>query len=190
MTTPTNRQARHFVWLSVSEDLHFRVLVKKDDKGIRIVSLLLCRIQLNWYLIRIVNHNIQKEGYHFALRLPYKAPQHPYIQMPHIAILSNIFRTPFPLFPPSSKSSTSFRARSDSVLSTFRQYSKLPVDSIYDTAYFLTCSSSGFCLRMFRRTRFSGLVRMLWMMGKENLPSVKSSQRPLFCEYSGEERFW
>jgi hypothetical protein len=37
---------------------------------------------------------------------------------------------------------------------------------------------------------FSGRARMLCIMGKENLPSVKSSQRPLLWRYSGEERFW
>ena len=82
------------------------------------------------------------------------------------------------------------RPLSVNVASTFLQYSKLPVPSIYDTAYRFTCSSSVFCFRIFRSTIFSGLARMLWMMGKENLPSVRSSQRPLFCEYSGDERFW
>ena len=37
--------------------------------------------------------------------------------------------------------------------------------------------------------RLCGFDRMLWMMGKENLPSVRSSQRPLFSVYSVLERF-
>lgn len=97
-----------------------------------------------------------------------------------MAILSKIFNTPFPLLPPSSNSSINFLTRSPRVPKTFRQYSKLPVCSIYATAYFLTCSSSVFCFRMLRRTRLSGAARILWIIGNENFPSVRSSHNPLF----------
>jgi hypothetical protein len=43
---------------------------------------------------------------------------------------------------------------------------------------------------MFRSCRLPGSARIACMIGNENLPSVKSSQRPLLWEYSGEERFW
>lgn len=70
-----------------------------------------------------------------------------------------------------------------------RQYSKLPVLSMKLTAYLLTPSSVVFCFSILINCRFCGFDLMLWIMGKENFPSVRSSQSPLFEVYSVLERF-
>ena len=86
-----------------------------------------------------------------------------------------------PSGPPSS-SVTIFSARSTSMLTSLRQCAKLPTRSINSVAYFLTSGSVGFCRRIFMSCAFCGSARMAWMIGKENLPSVRSSHRPLFSE--------
>lgn len=79
-----------------------------------------------------------------------------------------------------SMPSTNALASAVSAASVRRQWSNEPVDSMHATANRLTSPSVVRCLRMLDSWMFDGFERMLWMMGNENLPSVRSSPNPLF----------
>mmetsp|Transcript_6461 Transcript_6461/g.27187 ORF Transcript_6461/g.27187 Transcript_6461/m.27187 type:complete len:221 (-) Transcript_6461:372-1034(-) len=67
-------------------------------------------------------------------------------------------------------------------------WSNAPTDSMKSTAWRLTSTLVVRCLRMLRRRVSSGRARTARMMGKENLPSVRSSQNDLECMYSSDRR--
>lgn len=84
-------------------------------------------------------------------------------------------------FPPNI--SISLRASISFLLRNSRTYSKVPVLAIISSAYCFTSTDVGFWLTILRSCRLDESSRIAWMIGNENLPSVKSSQNPLFFVY-------
>lgn len=82
-----------------------------------------------------------------------------------------------PKFLIASKDSSSFWRRNS------RTYSKLPALLITSNAYFLTSTAVGFWLIIFSSCRLLISFLIAWIIGNENFPSVRSSQKPLFWVY-------
>lgn len=79
--------------------------------------------------------------------------------------------------------SISLRASISFLLRNSRTYSKVPVRPMISKAYCFTSTDVGFWLTILRSCRLDESARIAWMIGNENLPSVKSSQNPLFFVY-------
>lgn len=85
------------------------------------------------------------------------------------------------LFPP--KSLISCLASTSSTCKNWRQYSNVPVFSSNCNANCLSSKELLRCFSILSNWRLEGSVRIEWIIGNENFPSVKSSQNPLLSAY-------